>query len=159
MPLSKHHLDTRPGAVQFDPEALGRDLAAACPEVLFALLLGSARDGCVGPRSDLDLAVYLADGSTLDLHCRLQDCVERHAPGVRADIGILNHAEPVYRFEALRGRLLFAREPEIWLRLFSVTCREYEHQLGHYERQRRYRLQGPATADRGERVSTADARR
>ena len=58
------------------------------------------------------------------------------------DIGILNGAEPIYRFEALKGRLLFCRDEERYLDFFSLTCREYESQIADYERQRRYRLEG-----------------
>ena len=65
--------------------------------------------------------------------------MSERAPGAYCDIGFLNHAEPVYRFEALRGRLLFTRNVETYLRFFSLTCREYESQLADYERQYRYR--------------------
>ena len=60
-------------------------------------------------------------------------------PDVRCDIGILNSAEPIYRFEALKGRLLFARDQERYVTFFSKTCREYESQMFDYERQLKYR--------------------
>ncbi len=66
--------------------------------------------------------------------------VSEIVPGIECDIGILNNAEPVYRFEALRGKLLFARDYEAYLKFYSLTCREYESQLADYERQHRYRL-------------------
>jgi hypothetical protein len=50
----------------------------------------------------------------------------------------------VYRFEALKGRLLFARDRDFLAEFHSLTCREYETQMIHYARQRRYRLEAGA---------------
>ena len=63
-----------------------------------------------------------------------------HVPGGNGEIGFLNDAEPVYRFEALKGRLLFTRDRNEYLSFFALTCREYESQLVDYERQYRYRM-------------------
>ena len=117
------------------------DLRNGCPEIVFALVLGSAVDGNVAPRSDLDLAVYLEDKPKFDVFQRIVDIAEKSAPGVEIDLGFLNGNEPVYRFEALKGRLLFTRDREAWLRFYSLTCREYEHWMFHYEKQRRYRIE------------------
>jgi hypothetical protein len=38
----------------------------------------------------------------------------------------LNSAEPVYRFEALKGRLLFTRDHDFYIKFFSIASREYE---------------------------------
>jgi hypothetical protein len=62
-------------------------------------------------------------------------------PGVDIDLGCFDRAEPVYRFEALKGRLLFARDQERFLDAFSRTCREYESQIWDYQRQAGYRLE------------------
>lgn len=62
-------------------------------------------------------------------------------PGVECDVGVLNDADPVFRFEALRGQLLFTRDRERYLDVYSLTCREYESQMADYERQHRYRLE------------------
>ncbi len=142
MPLSKHHIDTLSHPVAFDVEALGSTLERDVPDIDFALLMGSARDGIVAPHSDLDLALYLNVVPSLALYETVGRLVDAHvSPGIRADIGILNQAEPVYRFEALKGRLLFRRDEEQWLNFYSVTCRLYEHQMADYARQRRYRLE------------------
>ena len=143
MPLSKQYIDQNTEPVSFSPEALGHELAEAVPVIVFAYLHGSARDGCVSSHSDLDLAVYLQPGTalSLELYRDITEICARHVGGVRCDVGVLNNAEPVYCFEALKGRLLFTRDRETWLRFYSVSCREYEHQLFDYERQRRYRLE------------------
>ena len=121
---------------------------------MFVYLLGSAASGTVNAHSDIDFAAYLAaEGNApapprevdrVSFYDRAAEVVERLVGAVRCDLGILNTAEPVYRFEALKGKLLFIRDREQWLRFYSITCREYEHQMVHYEKQRRYRLEARA---------------
>ena len=122
-------------------ERLGDMLRERIPAASFALLIGSARDGRVPPGGDVDLAFYLYERPTLDFYTRVEQTVEELVSGITCDVGVLNEAEPVYRFEALKGRLFFVREPEVYARFFSLTCREYESQMADYERQRRYRLE------------------
>jgi Nucleotidyltransferase domain. len=110
------------------------------PGIVFALVIGSARDGVVKPGSDLDLAVYMDEAPSLELCGAIEQTVLQAVEGdVRVDIGFLNRAEPVYRFEALKGRLLFTHDEERWLRFYSLTCREYEQQMFRYKRQLAYR--------------------
>jgi predicted nucleotidyltransferase len=142
MPLSKHYLDLNTQTICFDCVALGTALREGIPEIEFALLMGSAKDGVVKPHSDIDIALYLRQPVTFLLYNKVEELVIKHlGSAVRVDIGILNRADPVYRFEALKGRLLFFRNDEIWLHFYSVTCREFETQMFHYERQRHYRLE------------------
>jgi len=142
MSLSKKHLNTNPEAVAFDLNMISARLKSALPEISFALLLGSAQDGLVKARSDFDLAVYLQPyRPDLDLYGAIDAALADLLPGVRIDIGFLNKAEPVYRFESLKGTLLFARDRELYARFFSLTCREYESQMASYERQLKYRKQ------------------
>jgi predicted nucleotidyltransferase len=140
MPLSKHYLDTQEEAIPVETEAIAQRLMADFPQIAFALLLGSAAGGVIAPHRDLDLAVFCTEPLSLEQRASLIGAIEDLHRGVRCDLGILNAAEPVYRFETLQGRLLFTRDEELWLRFFSATCREYESQMFHYDRQRRYRL-------------------
>ncbi len=141
MGLLKQHLNPNRERVRFDPTVLADRLREGLPEVLFGFLLGSAADGEVLAHSDLDLAFYLNGKPSLAFHAKTGDIVSDFLPGIRCDIGILNRAEPVYRFEALKGRLLFARDRDAYLTFYSRTCREYESQMAAYERQRRYRME------------------
>jgi predicted nucleotidyltransferase len=141
MPLSKHYLDTQEEPTPVEAEAIAKLLAVDFPQLGFAYLLGSAARGVIAPHSDLDLAIYYLERPTFDRVAALIRAVEDLHRGVRCDLGSLNHAEPVYRFEALKGRLLFVRDRELWLRFYSLTCRLYESQMFHYDRQRRYRLE------------------
>jgi predicted nucleotidyltransferase len=140
MSLSKKHLNTNKHDVSFDIEGISECLKEKLPEVSFALLMGSAQNGIVRAYSDFDLAVYLKPfNPCLSLYGKIEVALESLLPAVRIDTGILNQVEPVYRFEALKGTLLFARDKELYARFFSLTCREYESQMVSYERQIQYR--------------------
>lgn len=141
MSLSRREFRQNKATVKFDPAALGNALRSECPEIGFALLMGSSRDGIVPAGGDLDIAVSVKTGLNLALLERIEAIARRFVPEVAVDIGLFNRAEPVYRFEALKGRLLFARDQEEYLHAFSLTCREYESQMVDYERQAKYRLQ------------------
>ena len=131
---------TRQHSGRFSVTALARALKKRCPDIQFALLHGSARDGVVRPGGDVDLAVFVARRPTLATYRRIWDAAAPVVRGAEIDAGILNGTEPVYRFEALKGRLLFTRSRELYCRFFSLACREYESQMASYERQKRYRL-------------------
>lgn len=139
MGISRKHLNTHKGTVEFDLQHLADTIESRYPDVLFCLLLGSASDGVVREGSDVDLAFYLSEPTSLEFYSTIAGTVDEVIPDVRCDIGILNRAEPVFRFEALKGKLLFSRDMELYASFFSLTCREYESQMFDYERQRRYR--------------------
>jgi predicted nucleotidyltransferase len=142
MPLSKHYIDLNTQSIQFDFVVLGNALRDGVAEIEFALLMGSAKDGVVKPHSDIDVALYLRGPVTSGFYSKVEELVVKNiGQSVRVDIGLLNRADPVYRFEALKGRLLFFRNEEIWLSFYSLACREFETQMVHYERQRRYRME------------------
>ena len=126
--------------MNFDVDRLANLLKKQCPEICFALLHGSSKDGQVKQSGDIDLALFIKGKPTLELYEKVSKCVEAVAPSVQCDTGILNNTEPIYRFEALKGRLLFCRNQEQYLHFFSLTCREYESQIADYQRQQRYRL-------------------
>jgi len=144
MSLSKQHLAPNQSPVHFDPDQLGAALMSAFPGISFAFLMGSSTNGTVAPGSDLDLALYLSEKPTLSFYADFPETVNTLIPNVRVDFGLLNNAEPVYRFEALKGRRLFTRDPEIYYDFFSRTCREYEMQMADYDRQLTYRLEAAA---------------
>lgn len=139
MSLSKRYLCKQTTPVTFSADALGSDLRKRFPEVDFCLLFGSSCHGTVPVGSDLDLAFHLNVPATLRFYADVAEVVQQYAPDVHCDIGILNRAEPIYRFEALKGRLLFARDRDHYAQFFSLTCREYESQMIDYEKQLNYR--------------------
>lgn len=141
MGLSKRYLDYNAAELRFSIAELAEALKARADDVAFAYILGSASAGRVKPYSDLDIAAYLKRNLDYSLYERAQEAVDATVGDVRCDLGILNDAEPIYRFEALKGALLFARDQETWLRFYSLAAREYEQQLYDYEKQRRYRVE------------------
>ena len=128
----------------FDVDRLASALAAACPDVRLALLLGSARNGVIKPGADVDVALYAPGSAPLPVLQQAMATIAEQT-GAEPDVGWLGPSEPVYRFEALNGRLLFCRDWEEYAAFFSCTCREYESQIAGYERQRAYRLSRSAT--------------
>jgi hypothetical protein len=82
-------------------EALGRR-----PDVGFAYLFGSAATGRTGPLSDVDVAVYLDDGTADPETARLEvlGAINRHLGTDRVDLVVLNTAPT-----ALAGRILQTR--------------------------------------------------
>ena len=141
MGLSKQYIDKNECAQAVDFSRLSEKIQKACPDVVFCLVMGSARDGIVRAHSDLDLAVYLSGAHSFKMNSKISDIVDELCSGVRCDLGVLNNTEPVYRYEALKGRLLFTRDDETWLHFYSLTSREYESQIADYQRQLRYRVE------------------
>ncbi len=127
--------------MKFDIDKLAQAIQEECPQVCFALLHGSAKDGTVRQGSDIDIALFIEGAPSLEIYQRVSTVVAQLVPTVTCDVGVLNDAEPVYRFEALKGRVLFTRDQEKYLSFFSLTCREYEYQMADYQRQHTYRLQ------------------
>ena len=146
MSLSKREFNKGKLATSFDPVAVGAALHDECLEVDFAILMGSGRDGKIPPGGDLDLAVGLRGRLSFDLYQWITQVVGRVVPGIDIDLGHFDRAEPVYRFEALKGRLLFTRNQERFFSAFSLACREYESQMRDYERQANYRLERSTVA-------------
>ncbi len=144
MPLSQTHIDTCPHPVALDIPVLAAELERLLPEAVFAILLGSAAaTGVVRAHGDLDLAFFLKPPATpaFDFQTRVEQAVEPQTKGrIRVDVGLLNRADPVYRFEALKGKRLFCRDDETYMDFFSIASRDYETQMIHYARQRVYRL-------------------
>ena len=97
----------------FVPQALGAALESACPFLDFAFLMGSARDGRVPAGGDIDLAVHFHASSAIDWDRinTIMAVVEGQCPHAESDVGILNTAGVIYRFDARRGRLPFVRPP------------------------------------------------
>ena len=127
--------------MNIDTEKLASELKINCPEIVFALVHGSAVDPQCESPNDIDLAVYLNCDFTLEFYSKVCDIIERTVPGLTPDVGILNKADVVYRFETLKGILLFTRDEETYVSFFSLTCREYESQMASYKRQHRWRLE------------------
>ena len=123
-------------------KSLARDLYEAFPEILFAFLFGSSREGITEPGSDIDLAVYFEKNALkTDLLPRIMELFDPVAPGITCDITILNTAGPLIAHEALRGTELFIRDDnmDIYAEFYSLTCRLYEDHTWWMKKQLEYR--------------------
>ncbi len=143
-----------PGSKKVDPEQLAAVLRGIA-SIDFALVFGSAADGVVRAHSDLDVAVWLADGNAASIDL-LVDIVGRieDAFFVSCDLTVLNTAGIVLRHEALKGRVLFVRpgREQDFSDFYARTCAEYEDLMAWRTRQLAYRGYGcPSTGqvDRG----------
>jgi len=141
MSISQRHINKHSKDIHFNIDELANSIKKELQTVVFCYIFGSSIDGVVRKDSDLDLALYLNKKANYELYSRIFKIVDKCVPGVVCDIGILNNAEPVFCFEAIKGRLLFARDVERFLRFYSLTCRLYESQMISYERQLKYRLE------------------
>ena len=141
MPLSKHYLDTQINDISVDFKGMQCLFESDYPEIVFALVMGSAAKGIIAKHSDLDIALYCDKKLNWDKFSSIIQSISDLHCGARCDLGVLNTADPVYRYEALKGKLIFTRDQERWLGFYSLSCREYETQMFHYQKQRQYRLE------------------
>jgi len=141
MSLTLKHINENSKDFSFSVDDLAETLRGCSDCIEFAFLLGSSKNGTVKAYSDLDLAFYLNKPADINFYNNINETVEKILPDVRADISILNNAEPVFCFEVLKGKLLFVNDQEKYLRFYSLTCRLYESQMIDYEKQHKYRME------------------
>lgn len=95
------------------------------PEVAFAYLHGSALDEL--PFHDLDLGVYLV-GEAAQRPTDQALTMGRTLSGivrVPVDVRALNEAPIPFRYQVIRGRLLFCRDQELHSRFLEHTISRY----------------------------------
>ncbi|MBU4251971.1 MAG: nucleotidyltransferase domain-containing protein [Candidatus Omnitrophica bacterium] len=100
-------------------------------DVEFALLFGSFASGRVNPMSDIDIAVYFRDGNDalrlgdrqVEITCAVMSIYKVN----RADVVVLNRANPFLRFQIMKyGRLLYARDEKIFYRFKANSFGIYQ---------------------------------
>jgi uncharacterized protein len=101
-----------------------RTAVAAEHDVAFAYLHGSFLSDA--PFRDVDLAVYFAPGGEHpdDQGLLLGECLSRIV-GLPVDVRALNTAPLTFRFHAVRGRLLAARDERVLSEVLEETMRRY----------------------------------
>ena len=97
------------------------------PEVRFAYLFGGLASGRRGPLSDIDLAVYLADGSKLSrIKLKLLDNLIDLLRTEEIDLVILNIAPLPLAYRIIKSKkILMDRDPFLRHRYESLIIREY----------------------------------
>ena len=109
------------------------------PKVNSAWLFGSQISGRARPDSDIDLGLLVTERLTVAELLELQDQLMAATNKDVIDLSVLNDASEILRFEALSGRNLLCRDPELQAVFFSQTCRDYERAQAMLERGYRYR--------------------
>jgi len=96
---------------------------ASVPGVEFSLLFGSGRSGCLPTKdSDIDVALYLDHVPDLDERLQILGLLQDSLKTDRVDMVFLNVTENVtLKREALKGRLLTCRDPELYASFFSLA--------------------------------------
>ena len=117
-PVLRHHEDLT--------EALRRRLEAR-PEIVFAVLHGSFAAG--GPYRDIDVAVWVVPSNRPETgwHRYASDLAAELTVALNAtvDVQVLNEAPLAFRYHALCGRLLLARDEEFFHDLRERTWDDY----------------------------------
>jgi predicted nucleotidyltransferase len=99
----------------------------AQPDVLAAIVFGSAASGRLSAESDLDLALLFSDTgvpdafAVLDLRAALEQQTHRDV-----DLVVLNHASTILAFQAIKkGQLIFCRDSRAYQRYIVRLISEY----------------------------------
>ena len=117
-----------PPDLQARLDSVGPALAEACPAIAFAYLFGSASRRELTPRSDVDLAIYLAPSADA-LVTRL-DAIRvaaRHLGTDAVDVVVLNSAPLALAGRVLTSRtVILDRQPFLRHRYESQTARLFQ---------------------------------
>jgi len=126
----------------FSVEHLALQLEEQCSQIAFAYLFGSAQDGVIQSKSDIDIGVYLFDvvnktRTVLDINRILEEM----NISADCDIVFLNDSDSILSFEVIRGKRLFVRDEalDIYSGYYSLVCREYESDNYWMKKQLEYR--------------------
>ncbi|MEA2012799.1 MAG: nucleotidyltransferase domain-containing protein [Verrucomicrobiota bacterium] len=105
---------------KIDIETIKSFLLENFEEIEIAYIFGSAKDGVVKDKSDVDIALFLKKGYDIFLEFTIADRLESLL-NEKVDITILNKANPVLSYEVLRnGVRLFEKNHE--KRAFVELC-------------------------------------
>ena len=93
-------------------------------EIKMVLLYGSQAMGNSNAESDIDLGLLLKD-DFYDFEEIIKDLMEVFKGSI-IDVAILNHGDPVLKFEIISNyKILFCQEDEIFLEFYINTVKQY----------------------------------
>ena len=99
------------------------------PDVICAVIFGSAQDGNVKDGSDLDLGIYFSEPVKGDNRIKFMVEVAEVAGFDVIDLVNLESAEPILAFEVISGHFICKNDPDKTAELFSLICRKYEEAM------------------------------
>lgn len=97
-------------------------------------LFGSSQAGFMRQGGDIDIGVLFSLSPALDLFLELRAQIQDLMQVEAVDLVDLLAASPILRFEAVRGRRLYARNPQHLAEFVSLTAREYEDEMAQAAR-------------------------
>ena len=127
--------------VPFSVDELSTTIQNNMPDVYFAYLFGSAKDGVIPVEGDIDIAVYMNDQkkSDWDAISNVIDTIETFLQyKAECDLTILNQTNIYLRYECLKGYCLFVRPQYKDLYCDIVMKTYYEMEEVNYLREKYY---------------------
>ena len=111
--------------------------------LIAAWAFGSASNGLVAPGSDVDVGVWFETLPSFEQQLALLGRLQEALGVDEVDLVVLNDANPTLRFEALSGRALYCRDPNLRAGFASLAAREYEDAIAFWEQALRSRNPSP----------------
>ena len=126
--------------MQLDLPYLSSVIETQFPDIAFAYLFGSAKEGSLKEGSDVDIALYYTGKEDL-MRFYVEEELEKVFGGIVFDLVELQKANPVLAFEALSGSVLFIRPEamDVYLYFYTLTCRLYRDRIYWMNKQLEYR--------------------
>lgn len=105
-------------------EAEKLNLVAKKHHISLLVLFGSRVKGSYSPESDLDLGV-LFENNTFDRIKVISDLISVF-PGFDLDLVMLNHADPILKFEIISNyQILYCADQETFISFYTNTVKQY----------------------------------
>jgi len=95
-------------------------------DVLFAVIFGSAKNGKLGPDSDVDIGILFREKHGLKERIEILADIADLLKCDEIDVTDLQTANPFLAFEAISGRFLCRNDRARTAETCSLICREYE---------------------------------
>jgi predicted nucleotidyltransferase len=111
-----------------DTAALWKDIS----KITAVWLFGSAQAGEVSEGSDVDIAVLTEQPLSFVEQLEILSRLRRQLQFDEIDLVVLNEANPILRFEAVSGKLLFCRDRQQMAAFVSLVAREYEDEMAQW---------------------------
>ncbi len=102
--------------------------------VLAVWVFGSAQEGIIQERSDIDFGVLFVQKPLLDELADLRSDLQDALMFDEIDLVVLNDAHPFLQIEAMRGKRLHCKDEEKVAALVSLAAREYEDAMALLQR-------------------------
>lgn len=106
--------------------------------IRLAVLFGSAARGAMHARSDVDIGVVLDQAPNQDRLLELYADAGAIAPSHEVDLAILNHADPLFLFQAVRDAKLLLGDPVLLAELQARAFRQYQDHRRYLDLEREY---------------------